>query len=56
MTNREFFKTCLVNELAATVAVIEALPNENLNYRPHPNSRSAYEIAEHIIAHAFDLM
>jgi uncharacterized damage-inducible protein DinB len=54
MTNREFFKTCLVNELAATVAVIESLPNENLNYRPHPNSRSAYEIAEHIIAHAFD--
>ena len=54
MTNKEFFKTCLLNELAATVAVIESLPNENLNYRPHPNSRSAYEIAEHIIAHAFD--
>ena len=54
MTNREFFKTCLVNELAATVAVIEALPKENLNYKPHSDSRNAYEIAEHIIAHAFD--
>jgi hypothetical protein len=31
MTNREFFKTCLVNELAATVAVIEALPKEKLS-------------------------
>lgn len=54
MTNREFFKNCLINELTATVAVIKAMPNENLNYRPHPNSRSAYELAEHIIAHALD--
>lgn len=54
MTNRAFFKACLQNEQSATVAVIESLPNENLHYRPHPNSRSAYEIAEHIIAHAFD--
>ncbi len=36
------------------MSIIEALPNEKLDYRPHPNSRSAYEIAEHIIAHAFD--
>ena len=54
MSNREFFKNCLVNELTATLAVIKAMPNENLNYRPHPNSRSAFEIAEHIIAHALD--
>jgi len=54
MTNKDFFKTCIENELAATVAIIEAMPNDKLDYRPHPNSRSAYEIAEHIIAHAFD--
>lgn len=54
MTNKDFFKTCLENELAATESIIEALPNDKLDYRPHPNSRSAYEIAEHIIAHAFD--
>lgn len=54
MTNKDFFKTCLENELAATVAIIEAMPNDKLDYRPHPNSRSAYEIAEHIIAHAYD--
>ena len=54
MTNREFFKSCLINELAATAAIIDALPGDNLHYRPHANSRSAYEIAEHIIAHALD--
>ena len=54
MTNKDFFKACLANELAATVSIIKALPNDQLDYRPHPNSRSAYEIAEHIIAHAFD--
>jgi uncharacterized damage-inducible protein DinB len=54
MTNKDFFKACLINELAATAQAIKALPNDQLDYRPHPNSRSAYEIAEHIIAHAFD--
>ncbi len=54
MTNKEFFKACLANELAATAQTIKALPNDQLDYRPHPINRSAYEIAEHIIAHAFD--
>jgi uncharacterized damage-inducible protein DinB len=54
MTNRAFFKQCLQNELEATQNVIKAMTGDKLDYRPHPNSRSAYEIAEHIIAHAFD--
>jgi uncharacterized damage-inducible protein DinB len=54
MTNKEFFKACLVSEMEATVNVIAALNSNRLDYRPHPNSRSAYEITEHIIAHAFD--
>jgi len=54
MTNKDFFKACLVNELAATAQTIQALPNDRMDYRPHPVNRSAYEIAEHIIAHAFD--
>ena len=54
MTNKEFFKACLVSEMEATANVIAALNSDKLDYRPHPNSRSAYEIAEHIIAHAFD--
>ncbi|MFM7814217.1 MAG: hypothetical protein ACKO66_06840, partial [Flavobacteriales bacterium] len=55
MTNAQFFKACLVNELRATRDVIAALPADQLNYRPHPVNRSAYEIAEHIVAHVFDL-
>jgi uncharacterized damage-inducible protein DinB len=54
MTNKEFFKACLVNEMEATANVIAALNSDKLDYRPHPNSRSAFEIAEHIIAHAYD--
>ena len=54
MTNKEFFKACLTNELDATANIIAALNSEKLDYRPHPTNRSAYEIAERIIAHAFD--
>lgn len=55
MSNAQFFKACLVNELRATHDVIAALPADQLEYRPHPVNRSAYQIAEHIIAHVFDL-
>lgn len=54
MTNKEFFKLCLQNEMEATINTLLALNNDKLDYRPHPNNRSAYEIAEHIIAHTFD--
>ena len=55
MTNLQFFKACLANELKATKDIIAAMPNDQLSYRPHPVNRSAYEIAEHIIAHVADL-
>jgi uncharacterized damage-inducible protein DinB len=54
MTNLDFFKACLQAELQPTANIIMALPKEQLDYRPHERSRSAYEIAEHIIAHAYD--
>jgi uncharacterized damage-inducible protein DinB len=54
MTNKDFFKAYMMSELEATASVIASLPSDKLDYRPHPNSRSAFEIAEHIIAHAFD--
>ena len=49
MNNLDLFKSCLKNELQATHDIIAALPTDQLSYRPHPRSRSAYEIAEHII-------
>jgi hypothetical protein len=31
MTNKDFFKACLINELAATAQAIKALPNDQLD-------------------------
>jgi uncharacterized damage-inducible protein DinB len=55
MSNLDFFKACWSNELAATQALIAALPTERLDFRPHPVNRSAYEIVEHLLGHAVDL-
>jgi len=38
------------NEQRTTRSVIEAIPQSNLNYRPDPNSRTAMELAWHIVA------
>jgi len=54
MTNLEFFKACFNNELKATRAIMEALPADQLDYKPHPVNRSAYEIVEHILGHMVD--
>jgi len=37
------------NEHRATRSVIEAIPQTNLDYRPDPNSRTAMELAWHIV-------
>ena len=55
MTNLDFFKAYSANELKATYDIIAALPADNLQYKPHPVNRTAYEIAEHIVAHVYDL-
>lgn len=54
MNNLDFFKAYFKNEFKATYDIIKALPGDQLEYRPHPVNRSAYEIAEHIVAHVFD--
>jgi uncharacterized damage-inducible protein DinB len=56
LTNLQFFKACFDNELQATASLIAALPDDQLSYRPHPVNRSAYEVAEHIIAHVADFL
>lgn len=38
------------NEHRTTRSVIEAIPQTNLNYRPDPNSKTAMELAWHIVA------
>ena len=54
MNNLDFFKAYFKNEFKATYDIIKALPSDQLEYRPNPINRSAYEIAEHIAAHVYD--
>ncbi len=45
MTDREFFLSRRKVERAAFVNVLEALPADRLDYKPHPNSPSAQGLA-----------
>ena len=54
MTNLDFFKAYFNNEFKATYDIINAIPVDKMHYKPHPINRSAYELAEHIVAHVYD--
>jgi uncharacterized damage-inducible protein DinB len=56
MTNREFYLQHCASELPRFLAVIQAVPAERLDYRPHPMSRSAQELIGHLIAHDQDVV
>ena len=45
MTDREFFLARRKVELPAFVNVLKALPADQLDYKPHPNSPSARQLA-----------
>lgn len=44
MTNREFFIRCWEDEYPVFVKTMKAVPADKLDYRPHPNSRSAADL------------
>jgi uncharacterized damage-inducible protein DinB len=52
MSNQEFFAGRLKAEAPVFVKVIKALPAERADYRPHPASRSAAELAWTLAASA----
>lgn len=56
MTNREFFLQHCAAEFPRFLGVFEAAPADQLAYRPHPRSRSAYELIGHLIGHEQDLV
>jgi len=56
MTNREFYLQNCASELPRFIAVIEAVPADQLDYRPHPRSRSAHELIAHLIGHDQDVL
>jgi len=45
MNSREYFAQTIANEGPAFGRVLQALPQDKLDYRPHPKSRSAHELA-----------
>jgi uncharacterized damage-inducible protein DinB len=56
MTNREFFLHLCSDEYPRFLRALEATPADQLEYRPHPHSRSAYELIGHLIGHEQDLL
>src|SRR5690242_19191363 len=56
MSNREFFAQLCSHEHPLFIGVLEALPTDKLDYRPHPKSRSAHELVGHLIGHEQDLV
>jgi hypothetical protein len=55
MTNRAFFIQHCVAEFPRFTSVIQAAPAEQRDYRPHPKSRSTYELIGHLLGHEQDL-
>lgn len=55
MSNREFFAQVCASEFPRFVGVLKAAPQDKLDYRPHPKSRSAHELIGHLIGHEQDL-
>ena len=46
MTDKEFFVETMADEIPRFIRVLESVPNENLDYRPHPRSKSATELLQ----------
>jgi uncharacterized damage-inducible protein DinB len=55
MTDREFFIQRWFAEVPSTEGIFTALPEENLDYKPHQKTRSAKEIVGHLIGHPDDM-
>jgi hypothetical protein len=55
MSNREFCAEVCASEYPRFVGVLKAAPQDKLDYRPHPKSRSAHELIAHLIGHEADL-
>lgn len=56
MSNRAFFLQHCTAEFPRFLAVLEAAPGDQLDYRPHQKSRSARELIGHLIGHEQDLL
>ena len=56
MTNREFFLQCRSNDVPTFVRIFNAVPADQLDWRPEPKARSARELMGHLIGHEQDVV
>jgi len=56
MTTKEYFLKMWMDEAKSTINALKALPADKLDYRPHPKTRSAKEIVDHIVPHANEVV
>jgi len=56
MTSKEHFLKTWQDEAAKTIIALKALPTDKLDYRPHPKTRSAKEIVDHIVPHTSEVI
>jgi uncharacterized damage-inducible protein DinB len=55
MSTKKFFIDCWREELPITVECLRRVPEDRWNWQPHPKTRSAKQLVDHIVCHAEDL-
>lgn len=56
MTSKAFFSATWANEIELTLNAFRCIPEAKTDYKPHPKSRTAQQLVDHITAHALDLI
>lgn len=56
MTNKEFFLATWEREYPVFAECFKSVPDENSAYTPHPKTRSALEIVQHVIGHPLNMI
>jgi uncharacterized damage-inducible protein DinB len=56
MTSKDHFLQTWMAEAKITINALKALPTDKLDYRPHPKTRSAKEIVNHIVPHTGEVI
>lgn len=56
MTTKAFFSATWAHEVELTINAFRCIPEAETAYKPHPKSRTAQQLVDHITAHALDLI
>lgn len=56
MNNQEFFISMWKKEMPLTINCLRKVPEDKWDWRPHPKTRSAKQLLDHLSSHAEDLV